>query len=228
MSDCPARSPQEPPPLDAAAYIVEAGKLSGCSWKCYSEKHSPHFSDYCSSCQNIAYALARAAAGYTGDVLTALFLPDRAAAAPASPLENSDAIVNTVTRIVRDADRAFQKSGGSSRHWVRDCFLPMLNARGLRIVDDLDGKSIQLAAPASQSADLDITEQVRFGNPDDELLPLTQCACGEKYEPWQFNINIYKDDDRHCDRCGRQMYFTNNIRVFQKVAAPASPPQEKL
>ena len=40
-----------------------------------------------------------------------------------------------VTIIVREADQAFEKSGGSSRHWVRDCFLPLLEAAGLRVVD---------------------------------------------------------------------------------------------
>jgi hypothetical protein len=32
--------------------------------------------------------------------------------------------------LVRDADAMFERVGGSSRHWVRDCFLPLLNAKG--------------------------------------------------------------------------------------------------
>lgn len=43
----------------------------------------------------------------------------------------SDGVVNQVTAVVREADRAFERSGGSSRHWVRDCFLPRLNESGL-------------------------------------------------------------------------------------------------
>ena len=43
-------------------------------------------------------------------------------------------LVNAITRIVRDADADFQKAGGSSRHWVRDHFLPGLRADGWRIV----------------------------------------------------------------------------------------------
>lgn len=39
-----------------------------------------------------------------------------------------------VTQIVREADAHFERVGGSSRHWVRDCFLPMLEAKGLAIM----------------------------------------------------------------------------------------------
>lgn len=49
-----------------------------------------------------------------------------------------DELVATVTEIVRKADQAFQSSGGSSRHWVRDCFLPTLNAEGFRVVEQIE------------------------------------------------------------------------------------------
>lgn len=39
-----------------------------------------------------------------------------------------------ITAVVREADQLFQKVGGSSRHWVRDCFLPLLEKAGLSIV----------------------------------------------------------------------------------------------
>lgn len=42
-------------------------------------------------------------------------------------------LVARITRAVREADEGFQKSGGSSRHWVRECFLPMLAKHGLKI-----------------------------------------------------------------------------------------------
>jgi hypothetical protein len=45
-------------------------------------------------------------------------------------------MVNALTAICRAADQAFQKSGGSSRHWVRDCFLPRINAAGWRVVPE--------------------------------------------------------------------------------------------
>lgn len=57
----------------------------------------------------------------------------RASAVPPAAIaeqgENT-AIVNAVTAVVREADRAFEKGGGSSRHWVRDWFLPTLNRAG--------------------------------------------------------------------------------------------------
>jgi len=42
-------------------------------------------------------------------------------------------LVNAVTAIVHAADVHFQRVGGSSRHWVRDCFLPLLNSAGWEI-----------------------------------------------------------------------------------------------
>lgn len=39
-----------------------------------------------------------------------------------------------ITRAVRQADKNFEESGGSSRHWVRECFLPCLELEGLEIV----------------------------------------------------------------------------------------------
>jgi hypothetical protein len=41
--------------------------------------------------------------------------------------------VQAITAIVREADQAFQKSGGTSRHWVADCFLPLLYQSGWRL-----------------------------------------------------------------------------------------------
>jgi hypothetical protein len=35
-----------------------------------------------------------------------------------------DELVRDLTRVVREADEMFEREGGSSRHWVRDCFLP--------------------------------------------------------------------------------------------------------
>lgn len=43
-------------------------------------------------------------------------------------------IVNRVTAVVREADRDFETGGGSSRHWVRDWFLPTLNRAGLSVI----------------------------------------------------------------------------------------------
>lgn len=40
-----------------------------------------------------------------------------------------------VTAIMREADQLFQKTGGSTRHYVRDLLLPMMEQAGLKIVD---------------------------------------------------------------------------------------------
>ena len=40
-----------------------------------------------------------------------------------------------VTKCVREADAVFETVGGSSRHWVRDCFMPELKKEGLTIID---------------------------------------------------------------------------------------------
>lgn len=42
--------------------------------------------------------------------------------------------VREITAIVREADERFEVEGGSSRHWVRDHFLPGLEAAGFEIV----------------------------------------------------------------------------------------------
>jgi hypothetical protein len=42
--------------------------------------------------------------------------------------------VAALTAVVRDADRTFEKVGGSSRHWVRDCFCPFLQQAGWSLV----------------------------------------------------------------------------------------------
>lgn len=44
-------------------------------------------------------------------------------------------LVRTIAKAVRAADREFETSGGSSRHWVRDHFLPHLYAAGLMVVE---------------------------------------------------------------------------------------------
>ena len=62
---------------------------------------------------------------------------------------------------------------------------------------------------------LDVTKQVRFEGNDDELLPITQCVCGAKFNPWEFIIGIYKDDPYKCPMCGAKLYFTWDITVYE-------------
>lgn len=42
-------------------------------------------------------------------------------------------LVSRVTRAVRNADQKFNNVGGSSRHWVIECFLPALEDEGLAL-----------------------------------------------------------------------------------------------
>jgi hypothetical protein len=46
--------------------------------------------------------------------------------------------VRRITAAVREADRGFEKTGGGSRHWVRDWFIPML-AKHRVSVKPMDG-----------------------------------------------------------------------------------------
>jgi hypothetical protein len=48
--------------------------------------------------------------------------------------EEDGKLVADITRVVRLADEDFQQTGGSSRHWVRECFLVRLRDAGLRVV----------------------------------------------------------------------------------------------
>ncbi len=44
-------------------------------------------------------------------------------------------LVARITRAIRECDQGFQQTGGSSRHWVRDWFLPTLQKHNLKIVN---------------------------------------------------------------------------------------------
>jgi hypothetical protein len=49
------------------------------------------------------------------------------------PIEGG-ALVMALTEVMREADRKFEKVGGSTRHHVRDCLIPELEAAGLAVV----------------------------------------------------------------------------------------------
>lgn len=57
-----------------------------------------------------------------------------ARAEPETPEQSEDTdVVNAVTEAMREADRVFENVGGSTRHHVRDCLLPVLNRNGWRV-----------------------------------------------------------------------------------------------
>jgi len=43
-------------------------------------------------------------------------------------------LIELLTSIVREADESHEQVGGSTRHWVRDCLLPTVEARGYWLV----------------------------------------------------------------------------------------------
>lgn len=55
----------------------------------------------------------------------------------------------------------------------------------------------------------------QFGNPDDELLPVTRCACGQKYALWRMNISIDSDDPTEMPCCHRRVYFRQDIEIIE-------------
>jgi hypothetical protein len=48
--------------------------------------------------------------------------------------EDGHDAIREIANAVRAADRDFESSGGSSRHWVRDHFIPELESNGFTIV----------------------------------------------------------------------------------------------
>jgi hypothetical protein len=60
-----------------------------------------------------------------------------------------------------------------------------------------------------------VTDKMKFGNPDDELLPVTQCVCGKTFGLWEFVIGIYTENPYGCPSCGRKFYFKQAIEVYE-------------
>lgn len=66
--------------------------------------------------------------------------------------------------------------------------------------------------------DKDITDKVDFGRNDDEHLPITKCVCGKEFGHWEFVISMGSDCFSPCPNCGRKMYFTLDIKIYEKGA----------
>lgn len=61
----------------------------------------------------------------------------------------------------------------------------------------------------------DVTDEVIFGLPDADYLPLSRCVCDRQFGYWDFIINDDKSYPRLCD-CGRELYFEQNIHVYAR------------
>jgi len=69
---------------------------------------------------------------------------------PDSPTLAEAATTVLLTRAVREADCNFERTGGSSKHWVEECFLPAINRVGLcvaRIGESATSSLTDLVAP---------------------------------------------------------------------------------
>jgi hypothetical protein len=55
------------------------------------------------------------------------------AAPSAKPAGVPDRVAASLTAAMREADKTFERVGGSTRHYVRDCLLPILEKHGLRL-----------------------------------------------------------------------------------------------
>ena len=66
--------------------------------------------------------------------------------------------------------------------------------------------------------EFDVTDNVRFGSNDGDLLPLYKCMCGREFDPWDFILN--PDEWKECD-CGIEYKFSNKIIINSKTPPPA-------
>lgn len=71
-------------------------------------------------------------------------------------------------------------------------------------------------------SDNDITPLVEYSDNDGEFLPLTKCACGQKFVRWDFILHTDRDMPTTCPNCGRKMYFSVSVHVLEVLSAGAT------
>lgn len=62
---------------------------------------------------------------------------------------------------------------------------------------------------------IDITDMVEFGAIDGDILNFNKCACGKEFEDWDFLLSVGEEWAKKCPKCGREMFFSYNTRVFE-------------
>jgi len=67
-------------------------------------------------------------------------------------IDESRALVNAAITAVREADETFEKVGGGTKHWFRDCFLPALAKQGLGIFKNSYPSELERELASIQSA----------------------------------------------------------------------------
>ena len=58
----------------------------------------------------------------------------------------------------------------------------------------------------------DITKDVKFGDIDGECLQFIKCKCGKE---WDYLLSIYEDTSTQCPNCKRNLFFKNNITIYE-------------
>jgi hypothetical protein len=61
----------------------------------------------------------------------------------------------------------------------------------------------------------DITDFVEFGERLGGFLPLARCACGYRFAWGAFLLSTYPKFAIECPNCGRKMFFSFSVRVFE-------------
>lgn len=65
--------------------------------------------------------------------------------------------------------------------------------------------------------DKNVTSQVTIGGYDEEMVAITRCVCGNKWHAWDFIISIYRDNIKPCPNCGRKLYCSIGVTVYEVV-----------
>ena len=67
--------------------------------------------------------------------------------------------------------------------------------------------------------DIDITNKIRAGCIDDEVMFIEKCVCGKDYgaRSRDFKISIFRDDPSVCRGCGRKFYFGYKVAVYEVI-----------
>ena len=64
----------------------------------------------------------------------------------------------------------------------------------------------------------DVTPDVRIGRIlDDYMVTLTKCVCGAEFSRGGLTITAGEENASDCPECGRELYFTMDVKVWEKV-----------
>src|SRR5216117_3536246 len=78
-----------------------------------------------------------------------------------------------------------EESGvGRMSHSLSSYFGNRISFLEFRVVAPTFFTNGKIANVPVSHADVDVTDQVRVGRPDDEVIPLLRCICGRTYDTW--------------------------------------------